>query len=117
MDKDNHREPEELEGRRQWFRWYVDQLDNNSVRTKRAKGESFRCPCCTFKTLPGRGAYGICPVCFLEDDGQDEDDADVIRGGPNGVISLTEARANYKKLGASLERRIKHVRPPKPEEM
>jgi hypothetical protein len=117
MSNEDNLKPEELERRKQWFHWYVDQLDNNSVRTQHTEGEAFRCPCCDYKTLGERGGYEICPVCFWEDDGQDDHDADAIRGGPNGAISLTQARANYKKIGASLERHIKHIRPPKPEEM
>jgi len=34
-------------------------------------------------------------VRFWEDDGQDDHDADEVRGGPNGSLSLTQARANY----------------------
>jgi len=30
--------------------------------------------------------------------------SDVVRGGPNGVLSLTQARANYLRFGASDER-------------
>jgi hypothetical protein len=58
----------------------------------------------------------MCPVCFWEDDGQDDADADVIRGGPNGQLSLTEARANYIRFGASDERSMSSVRPPRPDE-
>ncbi len=43
---------------------------------------TYRCPCCKFKTLHERGGDEICPVCFWHDDGQDERDADEIRGGP-----------------------------------
>jgi hypothetical protein len=39
----------------------------------------------------------MCPVCWWEDDGQDDRDADEVRGGPNGVLSLTQARANYRR--------------------
>jgi hypothetical protein len=60
-----------------------------------------RCPCCGFKTLSERGGYEICDVCFWEDDGQDDDDADEVLGGPNGDLSLTEGRANYRAFGAS----------------
>lgn len=41
--------------------------------------------------------FDICFICFWEDDGQDSDDADIIRGGPNHDYSLTEARDNFKK--------------------
>jgi hypothetical protein len=56
-------------------------------------------------------------VCFWEDDGQDDYDADVVRGGPNGVLSLTQARANYRQFGACAERFIGDVRQPRPDEL
>lgn len=34
-------------------------------------------------------------MCWWEDDGQDNGDADVVRGGPNGELSLTNARRNW----------------------
>jgi hypothetical protein len=71
-----------------------------------------RCPCCRSKTLLQRGEFDICPVCFWEDDGQDDDDADDVHGGPNGDLSLTEAQANYRRIGASREQDLPHVRPP-----
>ncbi len=108
---------EALELRRRWFEWYADKVCNRSVYEPPEDGVTYRCPCCGYKTLNERGGYDICPVCFWEDDGQDDHDADVVRGGPNGSISLTEARANYQKFGASLERLIEHVRPPEPDEM
>lgn len=76
----------------------------------------FRCPCCFCKTVTERGGYDICPVCFWEDDGQDDYDADVVRGGPNGALSLTQARANYQKFSACDEHSIPHVRPALPAE-
>jgi Cysteine-rich CPCC len=75
-----------------------------------------RCPCCYCKTLSERDIYEICPVCFWEDDGKDDHNADTVRGGPNGRLSLTQARVNYRAIGASDARRIPHVRPPKPAE-
>ena len=78
--------------------------------------KSYRCPCCGFKTLFGRGQDEICPVCFWEDDGQDDHDASEVRGGPNGTLSLTEARTNFRKLGASAPRFINEVRRPLPDE-
>ncbi|PQZ51833.1 hypothetical protein CQ052_05535 [Ochrobactrum sp. MYb15] len=75
-----------------------------------------RCPCCRFKTLNERGGYEICVVCFWEDDGQDEDDAHEVLCGPNGGISLTEGRANYRAFGASQRQNLPYVRKPFPEE-
>ena len=76
-----------------------------------------RCPCCGCRTLVKRGGFEICPVCFWEDDAQDDHDADVVRGGPNGALSLTQARANYLRLRACDGRWAGSVRPPKPEEL
>jgi hypothetical protein len=80
------------------------------------EGGPYRCPCCRSLTLPERGGYDICAVCFWEDDGQDDSDADMVRGGPNYTLSLTEARANYARIGACEERVLPHVRAPRPEE-
>lgn len=77
---------------------------------EKAEDGPYPCPCCSFLTLDMRGCFEICPVCFWEDDGQDDDDADRVRGGPNGRLSLTEARKNFRALGASDERRTKFVR-------
>jgi hypothetical protein len=109
--------PEELERRRQWFEWYVEQQTSNSVRSPEGDPGPFRCPCCGYLTLSERDGYDICPVCFWEDDGQDDHDADVIRGGPNGQLSLTQARANYRRVGACEERFIDKARPPRAEEL
>jgi hypothetical protein len=76
----------------------------------------YPCPCCGFLTLPERGAYDICQVCFWEDDGQDDHDADDVRGGPNGTLSLTEARSNFVGIGAVDERARAHVRQPRKDE-
>jgi hypothetical protein len=71
-----------------------------------------RCPCCYCKTLPQRGHFNICSVCFWEDDGQDDDDADDVRGGPNSDLSLTQGRENYRNFGASRRQDLPHVRLP-----
>ena len=77
------------------------------------------CPCCGFLTLNDRppGTFAICPVCFWEDDGQDDHDADEVRGGPNYALSLTAARVNYESMGAAEERVLSHVRKPLPTEI
>lgn len=77
----------------------------------------FSCPCCSSITLDERAGYEICPVCFWEDDGQDDHDADEVRGGPNGALSLAEARRNYADFGACERRCLPHVRPPTPQEL
>jgi cysteine-rich CPCC protein len=79
-------------------------------------GRRFRCPCCKHLTLSSRGYYEICKVCFWEDDGQDEHDAEIVRGGPNSDLSLRQAQENYRRFGAMEKRFVRHVRAPKPEE-
>lgn len=53
------------------------------------------CPCCGRASLEELGAYEICRVCGWEDDGQDNKDADIAFGGPNGRLSLTQARVDW----------------------
>ena len=107
---------EELDRRRQWFDWYVDLIENHSVVAEAKEGDFYPCPCCGFKTLGARGGFEMCKVCFWEDDGQDDHDADMVRGGPNGKVSLTQARAKYKAFAAYKEQCLKGVRAPLPEE-
>ena len=73
------------------------------------------CPCCGHATLTERGAFQLCPICFWEDDGQDNADAGVDRGGPNPT-SLSEARRNYLLHRASDPKCRGAVRAPRPEE-
>jgi hypothetical protein len=77
------------------FEWYVKQLGKEKKwATYR---ERFLCPCCFMPTLDERGEFDICLICFWEDDGQDTDDAEIVRGGPNRDYSLKEARENFEK--------------------
>ncbi len=46
----------------------------------------------------------MCGVCEWEDDGQDDHDADVVRGGPNADLSLTVARKRFR-LGLTENKR------------
>jgi hypothetical protein len=78
---------------------------------------TYRCPCCRCKTLCGRAQDEICPVCYWEDDGQDEHDADLVRGGPNESLSLRQAQTNSAKYGASDQGRVAHVRAALPGEL
>jgi hypothetical protein len=80
---------------KEWFLWYVEQV--GKVKDWAQYKDRYLCPCCYMPTLEERAAYDICPICFWEDDGQDSDDADLNRGGPNHGYTLTEARENFKK--------------------
>ena len=75
-------------------------------------GPPVRCPCCGNRTLGEPAGFEICPVCFWEDDGQGDADADVVRGGPNRDLSLTAARENFTRIGAADPRDLPHVRRP-----
>lgn len=71
----------------------------------------FACPCCGYATLKRSGRHEICAICFWEDDGHDDPEADINWGGPN-YVSLTEGRKNFLKLGVSDPKDIAHVRAP-----
>ena len=102
---------EELARRRAWFEAYTARVNDRPLDLP------LRCPCCGCKTLSERTAFEICQVCFWEDDGQDDSDADEHHGGPNGSLSLREARVNYLRFGACEESMVGNVRPPRPHEL
>lgn len=79
--------------------------------------KTYRCPCCHYKTLHGRAGYEICKVCFWEDDGQDDHDAAEVRDGPNGSLSLVQARLNFVAFGVSDQKFISNVRKPLSDEL
>jgi hypothetical protein len=62
----------------------------------------YTCPCCGHLTLARRGANDQCDECDWYDDGQDNHDADVVRGGRNRTSSLNAARAEYVRRGGKL---------------
>ena len=72
----------------------------------------FRCPCCGCKTLKEPGALALCPVCWCEDDGQEDEDAAEVRLTVNGQLSLDEARKYYAQCGAAHPRFLPYVRQP-----
>lgn len=96
---------EELIARRTaWFHAYTSQ--KNVVAP--LEGGPYTCPCCGHPTLSERGRYDICRECWWEDDGQDDHDSAVVRGGPNGPVSLDAARAQYIAGGGT---RLAHTPP------
>jgi hypothetical protein len=58
----------------------------------------------------------LCPVCWWEDDGQEDEDAAEVRLTVNGSLSLAEARTHYIDCGASHPRYLPYVRKPQPAE-
>ena len=116
MSDDEKPSPEELERWRRWFDGYVRALGENPVVQPASEGKRSACPCCRFLTLHERGGFEVCKVCFWEDDGQDDQDASVVRGGPNGALGLEQARRNFAVHGACDETFKRSVRAPLPEE-
>ena len=57
------------------------------------------------------------PVCFWQYDVVGQDNPNDIVGGPNGKLSLNQARDNYKKFGACSEDMVPYVRKPNKEEI
>ena len=72
----------------------------------------YLCQCCGCRTLEAPGALGLCPVCWWEDDGQEDADAGEVRLTVNGQLSLKEARLSYQECGAADRRFLPYVRPP-----
>jgi hypothetical protein len=106
---------DEVQKRHAWVEWYSDKAANEPFPEPQP-GERHRCPCCHCRTLPQRNTNTICAVCFWEDDGQDDVDADLVRGGANGNLSLSAARRNYVQFGACEPKFLPNVRAPLPEE-
>ena len=88
---------EEVNRRRAWFDDYFERsLQGGDADLPK---RYFCCPCCGYPTLPERGGHDICELCNWEDDGQDDPQADEVRGGPNGSYSLAQARENFHTYG------------------
>jgi hypothetical protein len=90
-DDPNISDKELLAQRRAWFAAYTEMRNVFAP----LEGGPYTCPCCGHRTLGERGGYDICRECRWEDDGQDDHDSEAVRGGPNGRLSLDQARAQY----------------------
>jgi len=71
-----------------------------------------QCPCCDYLSLPERGNYAICPICFWED--EDGIDVDIIDSldfecGANHGLTLRQGRANFLEFGACERDCLSHV--------
>ena len=77
-----------------------------------SKEIKYTCPCCGYKTLEDKppGTYGLCSICFWEDDGVQFDDPDY-EGGANEV-SLRQAQENFIAFGACDMDSMAYVREP-----
>ncbi|APX99748.1 CPCC family cysteine-rich protein [Lacinutrix venerupis] len=80
-----------------WFSKYTTHREESESRKYEMFNEHFICPCCGYPTLSERAAFEICSLCFWEDDGQDEHNANEILGGPNSNYSLVKAKQNFLK--------------------
>lgn len=79
--------------------------------------ELIPCPCCGYRTIDEPAIYDICHVCWWEDNGQDNENADMSLRGPNYGISLTKARYNFIKFGLYDPKRTDLMKLRKPKEM
>lgn len=78
--------------------------------------KKYKCPCCGYYTMDEpNGSYGICEVCFWEDDRSQNNDPE-LAGGANRVC-LREARENFLRYGACDEKAIPFTRMPTAEEV
>ena len=106
---------QEAEG---WRTWLFAALHRNPQANKfvhpveDSVPNRFRCPCCGYKTLETAGALALCPVCWWEDDGQEDEDASEVRLTVNGQLSLNEAREHFAHCGAAHPRFLPYVRKP-----
>jgi hypothetical protein len=83
-----------LTERREYFNRHLPKLEGADRRND-IKGLGNTCPSCGYPTLDERNAWEICSICFWEDDGQDDKDADKVFGGPNSDYSLTKHRNEW----------------------
>ena len=86
-------------------------LHPNPVHSHVAPAEArYRCLCCGFRTLEAPDTLALCPVCWWEDDGQEDADATDVRHTVNGSLSLSDAREHYSRCGAAHPGFLPYVR-------
>jgi uncharacterized Zn finger protein (UPF0148 family) len=61
-------------------------------------GRGRTCPCCGFPLLTRRGAGEICPLCWWEDEGLDDESANEASGA-NAPYTLAQAREAFRRYG------------------
>jgi hypothetical protein len=91
-----------LQQRRQFFKDNLPSARQTLFRKDDKAQLSNTCPACGYPTLDERSAWEICAICWWEDDGQDDLEADEVWGGPNGDYSLTQWRLRVAKTLAAL---------------
>lgn len=87
------------------------------METERNNYGKYKCPCCDHYTLDDKpdNTFQICPVCYWEDDGVQLNDPSY-EGGAN-VMSLNQARVNFKEFGVIDLQFKEKVRPPLEDEL
>ena len=79
--------------------YLLERLKMMGVFVNAIKGDSenlYNCPCCGYQTLETRGDFLVCPVCFWEDDGNDDPNH---YSHPNHLC-LGESQKNFLEFGA-----------------
>ena len=103
--------------------WTLVESELASDVAARAARVNRTCPCCKYFTLtnnPYRGGgsgFECCAVCAWKDDERDDKNAAAVLGGPNGDLSLTQARENFRSFGACDRDSIGSCRRPTPSEV
>jgi Cysteine-rich CPCC len=91
----------------------MDKLGIENLGVEKLVTETlYRCPCCGYRTLAAPESLQLCPVCWWEDDGQEDADASEVRLTVNGSLSLDEARIHFRECGAAHPRFLRYVRKP-----
>ena len=86
---------DELKIRRDFFTTNFPMIKIGKERTDANSKEILRntCPVCGYLTLDERDSFEICSICFWEDDGIDDFEANLV-SGPNHM-TLKEARHKF----------------------
>lgn len=82
--------------RNEYIEKEFNQIVNEKVKVFGQIENFEKCPCCEYKTLEERRTWDICEVCYWEDDGIEDLNAD---SGPNRM-TLRQGKENFKKFGA-----------------
>lgn len=91
--------------RNEYLSKQVSEIIHSSQEVEGLQEELYTCPCCEFKTLPTKGEYDICPVCFWEDDGNTDS---YYYSSPNHM-TLAQARENFIEFGAVSESSLRFL--------
>jgi hypothetical protein len=78
--------------RREYFDMSFPPIERCDARRDISSGLSNSCPICGYMTLATRCDHDICGICFWQDDGQDNPEADNNYIGPNQVHSINTFR-------------------------